>query len=52
MAKLGPKGRKVMKEYGKGELHSGRGGKKVTSPKQAFAIAKSEERRSKRRKRR
>jgi len=29
----------VMKEYGKGELHSGKGGKVVTNPKQALAIA-------------
>ena len=29
----------VMKEYGKGELHSGKGGKVVINPKQALAIA-------------
>jgi hypothetical protein len=33
---------KVMTEYGKGELHSGKGGKVVTNPKQAVAIALSE----------
>jgi ribosomal protein L21E len=33
---------KVMKEYGKGQLHSGKGGKVVKSPKQAIAIALSE----------
>lgn len=33
---------KVMKEYKKGSLHSGKGGKVVTSPKQAIAIALSE----------
>ena len=32
----------VMKEYGAGKLHSGSGGKVVTSPKQAIAIALSE----------
>lgn len=33
---------KVMKEYGKGELHSGKGGPVVKSQKQAVAIALSE----------
>jgi ribosomal protein L21E len=33
---------KVMTEYGKGELHSGKGGKIVKSQKQAIAIALSE----------
>ena len=33
---------KVMKEYKQGSLHSGKGGKVVTSPKQAIAIALSE----------
>lgn len=33
---------KVMHEYGKGELKSGKNGKKVTSQKQAVAIAMSE----------
>lgn len=45
MAKAkGPKKvEKVMKEYGKGELHSGsKKGPKVTSKKQAVAIAMSE----------
>lgn len=33
---------KVMKEYGKGQLHAGKGGPVVTSKKQAVAIALSE----------
>lgn len=33
----------VMKEFGKGELHSG-SGEKVEDPKQAYAIAMSEAR--------
>jgi hypothetical protein len=33
---------KVMTEYGKGELHSSKGGKVVKSQKQAIAIALSE----------
>ena len=33
---------KVMGEYKKGELHSGKGGKVVTNPKQAVAISISE----------
>lgn len=33
---------KVMGEYKKGELHSGKGGKVVTNPKQAIAISISE----------
>ena len=37
-AKIG----KVMHEYKMGSLHSGKGGKVVTSPKQAVAIALSE----------
>jgi hypothetical protein len=37
-AKIG----KVMGEYKMGSLHSGKGGKTVTSPKQAVAIAMSE----------
>jgi hypothetical protein len=32
---------KVMREYGKGELHSGKGGPVVKSQKQAVAIAYS-----------
>lgn len=35
---------KVMHEYGKGKLKSGRSGKKVTSQKQAIAIGISEAR--------
>ena len=45
-----PKGHKkvgkVMGEYKEGELHMGRSGKKVTSRKQAIAIALSEQRRA------
>jgi hypothetical protein len=37
-AKMG----KVMHEYKMGSLHSGKGGKVVTSPKQAVAIAMSQ----------
>ena len=33
---------KVMREYGKGQLHSGKGGPVVKSQKQAVAIAMSE----------
>jgi transcriptional/translational regulatory protein YebC/TACO1 len=33
---------KVMREYKEGTLHSGKGGKVVTNPKQAIAIALSE----------
>lgn len=44
-----PKGKgkveKVMKEYKKGELNIGKSSKKVTSKKQAVAIALSEQRR-------
>jgi hypothetical protein len=36
----------VMKEFGKGELHSGRSKKKVKNRKQAVAIAYSEARKS------
>ena len=47
--KYGPKAQrkisKVMHEYGEGKLRSGRGGKKVTSQKQAVAIGISEARR-------
>ena len=32
----------VMHEFGKGDLHSGKGGKVVKNPKQAVAIAISE----------
>lgn len=38
---------KVMKEFKAGSLHSGKGGKVVTKPKQAVAIAISEARRMK-----
>jgi hypothetical protein len=42
---------KVMKEFKEGKLHSGsKKGPQVTNPKQAIAIALSEERRKKRRK--
>jgi hypothetical protein len=37
-AKIG----KVMHEYKTGSLHSGKGGKVVTNPKQAIAISMSE----------
>ena len=42
---------KVMKEYKEGTLHSGKGGKVVKSPKQAIAIALSEAKMSKPKKR-
>lgn len=49
MNKYGPKAQqkvhKAMEEYKKGELKSGRSGKKVTSRKQAVAIGLSEARR-------
>jgi hypothetical protein len=48
MAKYGPKAQKkiekVMKEFEKGDLKSGRSGKKVTNRKQAVAIGISEAR--------
>ena len=40
--KMQAKVRKVMREYKEGTLHSGKGGKVVTNPKQAIAIAISE----------
>lgn len=47
-AGLGPKGKakaaQVFKEYGKGELHSGKGGPVVKSQDQAVAIALSQAR--------
>lgn len=36
------KAAKVFHEFGKGELHSGKSGKVVTSPRQATAIAIAE----------
>jgi hypothetical protein len=36
---------KVMREYKEGTLHSGKGGPVVKNPKQAIAIALSEQRR-------
>jgi len=41
-SKAAKKVAKVMTEYGKGELHSGKGGPVVKSKKQAVAIALSE----------
>lgn len=38
---------KVMGEYKAGTLHSGKGGKVVTNPKQAIAIAISESKKRK-----
>jgi hypothetical protein len=40
--KVAKKVAKVMREYGKGELHSGKGGPVVKSQRQALAIALSE----------
>ena len=37
---------KVMREYKEGTLHSGKGGPVVKNPKQAIAIALSEQRRA------
>jgi hypothetical protein len=48
MGKTPAKVKKVMGEFGKGELHSGsKKGPVVTNPKQAYAIAKSEQREAK-----
>lgn len=41
-SKAAKKVTKVMGEFGKGELHSGKGGPVVKSQKQAVAIAMSE----------
>ena len=42
MTKSQKKVKKIMGEYKEGTLHSGKGGKVVTNPKQAVAIALSE----------
>lgn len=42
--KAGEKVERAMKEMKQGRLRSGRGGKKVTNPKQAIAIGLSEAR--------
>lgn len=42
MTKAQKKVSKVMGEFKEGTLHSGKGGKVVTNPKQAIAIALSE----------
>lgn len=42
MTKAQKKVGKVMGEFKEGTLHSGKGGKVVTNPKQAIAIALSE----------
>lgn len=39
--------KQIFKEFGKGQLHSGKGGPVVKNPKQAVAIALSTERRAK-----
>jgi hypothetical protein len=48
--KYGPKAKrkieKVIREYSRGQLRSGRSGKKVRNPKQAIAIGISEARKS------
>jgi hypothetical protein len=47
MTKKGEKkAAKVFREYGKGELHSGKGGPVVKNPKQAVSIAMSEARKA------
>lgn len=50
MTKYGPKAqekvRETLEEFKKGELKSGKSGKKVTSPKQAVAIGLSKARKT------
>jgi hypothetical protein len=48
MTKAQKKVKKVMGEFKEGTLHSGKGGKVVTNPKQAVAIALSEADKAKR----
>ena len=48
--KQGKKVKKVMREFKKGKLHSGKSKKIVKNPKQAIAIALSEAKISKKRK--
>jgi|TARA_R110000868_G_scaffold158804_1_gene387176 hypothetical protein len=48
MTKSQKKVKKVMGEFKEGTLHSGKGGKVVTNPKQAVAIALSEAGKAKR----
>ena len=50
MKKAEKKIAKVMREYKKGKLHSGKSKKIVKNPKQAIAIALSEAKMSKKRK--
>lgn len=49
-SKAAKKVAKVMTEYGKGELHSGKGGPVVKSQRQALAIALSEAKMTKKKK--
>jgi hypothetical protein len=48
MTKSQKKVKKVMGEFKEGTLHSGKGGKVVTNPKQAVAIALSQAGKAKR----